>query len=289
MGSPAARRPVGFSSRLKGDEMNLIELDAREFGLHLGQGGWRLGLLVARNVENNGRGRPKKNDRSFSEKATAAEFAKLAATSRPRVLRFLEAWERAAEDGVVPPSSELSPGEELDWLDVEQLPPWGDYYGASKAGGFQGGKERVPTPGVIGSAVERMTPEEQVQVARQILAKPKARQAFAEDKDAEAELTRASGDVFARVARDAKAAARTAFPRDTNTEELMTILTRLSHARSAVVKTYEDLQDIVLTPLDREKVLRFFEYLDSAVDMLGAFLSGEAVDFSELLQPQEED
>jgi hypothetical protein len=27
------------------------ELDAREFGIHVRQGGWRLGLLVARNVE----------------------------------------------------------------------------------------------------------------------------------------------------------------------------------------------------------------------------------------------
>ena len=31
-----------------------IELDAHEFGLHLKQGGWRLGLLVARDV-NRGR------------------------------------------------------------------------------------------------------------------------------------------------------------------------------------------------------------------------------------------
>jgi hypothetical protein len=96
-------------------------MDAREFGIHTKQGGWRLGLLVARNVEKDSR-------KTVShEKVSAAEFARTADTSAKTVLQYLKAWNKAAKDGHVPSSLELSPGEEVD-LDVDQLPDWSHYY-----------------------------------------------------------------------------------------------------------------------------------------------------------------
>lgn len=104
-----------------------IEQDAQEFGVYVKQGGWRLGLLVARNVE---RGKGHGGDRrsrnqprnSAVEKVGAAKFAEKAGipSGHSLVLRYLDAWDRYAEDGMVPPSRELKPGSEVD-LDEEAL------------------------------------------------------------------------------------------------------------------------------------------------------------------------
>ena len=100
--------------------------DAHEFGLHVKQGGWRLGLLVARNVEkDNGHGARTdlrlRNDRYEVKKVSATRFAEESSTSTPRVLRYWEAWERAADAGYVPHAADLTPNAEPD-LDVEKLP-----------------------------------------------------------------------------------------------------------------------------------------------------------------------
>lgn len=102
------------------------EIDAAEFGLHVRQGGWRLGMLVARNVSpgEGGRGNRRGYD---SSKVSARQFAEHAGTSADRVLRYLKAWENAAGDDVVPPAADLVPGQDVD-LDVSELPSWGQYY-----------------------------------------------------------------------------------------------------------------------------------------------------------------
>ena len=107
-----------------------VELDAREFGIHAKQGGWRLGLLVARNVNNSGkRGVVSKANDSHESlgKLTIREFAEKAGTSPERVRKYLMAWNTAAEDDVVPNSRGLHPGQEVD-LDVDALPDWSEYY-----------------------------------------------------------------------------------------------------------------------------------------------------------------
>lgn len=104
----------------------MVEMDAREFGLHLKEGGWRMGLLVARSVEP-GEGMNERGSRpsewSGETKISAAKFADLAGTSGNRVLRYYRAWERYAAKGKVPPSADLVPGDEpeLDWT---RLPKW---------------------------------------------------------------------------------------------------------------------------------------------------------------------
>jgi hypothetical protein len=103
-----------------------ITSDAHEFGLHMRQGGWRLGLLVARNVVvAPGRVAPE----TLLPKVNATAFAKIAGTSNDRVLRHLAAWERAAKAGLVPHAASLTPGSDID-LDVEHLPAWTPIYNA---------------------------------------------------------------------------------------------------------------------------------------------------------------
>jgi hypothetical protein len=100
--------------------------DVREFGLHVRQGGWRLGLLVARNVERSKPG-PKIVSAETNSKVSATEFARDAGTSNDRVLRYLDAWEMAAADQIVPSAAALNFGVEVP-LDVDQLPSWDIYY-----------------------------------------------------------------------------------------------------------------------------------------------------------------
>jgi hypothetical protein len=100
-----------------------VEVDAHEFGTHLRQGGWRLGLLVARNVERGRAGRPPENrgNHPDSGKVSAAEFARMAGLSDHKiVLRYLDAWDRYASEGKVKDSVSLSPEDELE-LDGQEL------------------------------------------------------------------------------------------------------------------------------------------------------------------------
>lgn len=106
----------------------MIEMDAHEFGLHLKQGGWRLGLLVARDVEpgegeSSGVVRSDRAGLAEGQKISAVRFAEMAGTHHSRVMRYYRAWERYAAKGRVPHASELSPGDEPD-LNWELLPQW---------------------------------------------------------------------------------------------------------------------------------------------------------------------
>lgn len=109
--------------------------DAREFGEHIKHGGWRLGLLVARSVERGvGHGGDRFNmetksaaPRTWSGKVSISGFAAAAGIGDARVRRYLEAWERAAAAGHVPPPAELVPGEGVTLPDDETV-PWSKFY-----------------------------------------------------------------------------------------------------------------------------------------------------------------
>lgn len=108
-----------------------IEADAREFGLHDRQGPWRLGLLVARSVIPASHGGDRKSSsfaRNLNGKVRASEFAHLSGTTTKRVMKHLRAWNRAAKEGHVPPSTDLEPGQELNTLLVDRLPDWSQFY-----------------------------------------------------------------------------------------------------------------------------------------------------------------
>lgn len=110
-------------------EQSLIERDAQEFGQHVKLGGWRLGLLVARNVEL-GTGGPRKTVGNPTVKKSARWFAEESGVGVDKVLMYLKAWNRAAADiEELPTADELAPGNEID-LDEEwcEAHPWGKYY-----------------------------------------------------------------------------------------------------------------------------------------------------------------
>jgi hypothetical protein len=118
-----------------------IEANALEFGLHIRQGGWRMGLLVACSVEMGKGSGVKWSDRSeteqaahelrassyeLAEKVSAGEFAKLSGASKMTVTRYYKAWNKAADDSHVPHSSKLHPGDtDLSTLIAARLPDWG--------------------------------------------------------------------------------------------------------------------------------------------------------------------
>lgn len=86
-----------------------VEEDARAFGLHF-QGGWQLGLLVARNVHKRpGAGRPD-NSEPVRNKVSCAQFAKMARVSERTVQLYCNTWALAAQAGYCTPADQLEPG-----------------------------------------------------------------------------------------------------------------------------------------------------------------------------------
>ncbi|MZD07432.1 hypothetical protein GTW43_20435 [Streptomyces sp. SID5785] len=96
-----------------------IARDARDFGVYARTGGWIFALKVARSV------RPGGQAAGESEKVSARRFAALADCSAERVMRFYKAWDRAADDGLVPQFEALAPGAEIELPDADA---WLSYY-----------------------------------------------------------------------------------------------------------------------------------------------------------------
>jgi len=116
-----------------------------------------------------------------------------------------------------------------------------------------------------------------------LLEDPAVVAAIAESPEATATLMRAARAVGDRVEETESGRFAESNPSFARADRLLTILTRLANARSAVVKSFEELQDMVLTEDEGEKVLRFAQYNEGAAVLLVAFLTGESVDFDELL------
>ena len=98
---------------------DLVARDAREFGVYARTGGWAFGLMVARSVRPGGQGAGE------TPKVSAKEFAELAGCSPERVMRYYKAWDRAADDGLVPHFEALAPGQEVELPDADV---WLSYY-----------------------------------------------------------------------------------------------------------------------------------------------------------------
>jgi hypothetical protein len=112
-----------------------VARDARTFGSFAASGGWLFGLMVARSVVKGGK-IPRTGDDDAARgnaipeswgagKVSFRSFAEQAGCDPDRVSRYLRAWERAADDGVVPPAEELLPGQETVLPDPEL---WASYY-----------------------------------------------------------------------------------------------------------------------------------------------------------------
>lgn len=122
-------------------EPSQLDRDAKEFGIGVRCGGWRLGLLVARNVAPGKAGRPKAGDNHSLEndKVSMNAFAEQAGVSPSHVKYYFDAWELAAQAGLVPKSDQIIFGDEevdvdIDSIEVDDNPrtQWSHFYGLAK-------------------------------------------------------------------------------------------------------------------------------------------------------------
>jgi hypothetical protein len=122
-------------------EPSQLERDAAEFGIGVRCGGWRLGLLVARNVEPGTAGRPTEESRTSAQltKVSGRKFAEMAGVSARSVDYYYKAWDLAAQAGLVPKADQIAFGDDevavdIDSIEVEDNPrtQWGHFYGLAK-------------------------------------------------------------------------------------------------------------------------------------------------------------
>lgn len=96
-----------------------IAEDARAFGVYARTGGWAFALMVARSV------RPGGQAVGETPKVSARRFSELAGCSAERVMRYYKAWDKAADDGLVPHFEALAPGQDVELPDSDV---WLSYY-----------------------------------------------------------------------------------------------------------------------------------------------------------------
>ena len=196
---------------------DLVARDAREFGVYARTGGWAFGLMVARSVRPGGQGADE------TPKVSAKEFAELAGCSAERVMRYYKAWDRAADDGLVPQFEALAPGQDVELPDADV---WLSYYVSRNGATSERG-----TAIAEAAEAEGIRPTKALEVAENptalraaILADPStaraARQALLdrvrEDPDLQAELARdvvRTDDLKKAVATESRAADRIGYVR----------------------------------------------------------------------------
>ncbi|MFJ5263141.1 hypothetical protein ACIQAC_22015 [Streptomyces sp. NPDC088387] len=196
---------------------DLVARDAREFGVYARTGSWAFALLVARSVRPGGQGADE------TPKVSAKEFADLAGCSADRVLRYYKAWDRAADDGMVPQFEALAPGQDVELPDAEV---WLTYYTSRSSATSERG-----TAISEAAEAEGIRPTKALEVAENptalraaILADPSTAQAarralldrVREDPDLQAELARdvvRTDDLKKAVATESRAADRIGYVR----------------------------------------------------------------------------
>lgn len=196
---------------------DLVARDAREFGVYARTGGWAFGLMVARSVRPGGQGADE------TPKVSAKEFAELAGCSADRVMRYYKAWDRAADDGLVPHFEELAPGQEVELPDADV---WLSYYVSRNSAASERGTAITEV-----AEAEGIRPTKALEVAENptalraaILADPSTAQAarralldrVREDPELQAELARdivRTDDLKKAVAAESRSADRIGYVR----------------------------------------------------------------------------
>lgn len=199
------------------DVSPLVARDAQEFGAYARTGGWAFGLKVARSV------RPGGQPAGETPKVSAKEFAALADCSPERVMRYYKAWDKAADDGVVPHFEALAPGAEVELPGADL---WLTYYSSRSSAGSERG-----TAITEAAEAEGIRPTKALEVAENptalraaIMADPSTARAarhalldrIKEDPDLQAELARdivRTDDLKKAVATESRSADRVGYVR----------------------------------------------------------------------------
>ncbi len=213
----SATEPATEPGEASVDVSPLVARDAREFGVYARTGGWAFGLRVARSV------RPGGQPAGETPKVSAKEFAALADCSPERVMRYYKAWDKAADDGVVPHFEALAPGEEVELPGADL---WLTYYSSRSSAGSERG-----TAITEAAEAEGIRPTKALEVAENptalraaIMADPSTARAarhalldrIKEDPDLQAELARdivRTDDLKKAVASESRSADRVGYVR----------------------------------------------------------------------------
>lgn len=208
--------PSAQSAPIQG-VLDPISCDARNFGAYARTGGWTFALKVARSV------RPGGQSADETPKVSAKEFAELAGCSPERVMRYYKAWDRAADDGLVPHFEVLVPGQDIELPDAEA---WQTYYVSRSSASSERGSAITEA-----AAAEGIRPTKALEVAENptalraaILADPSTAQAaraalldrVKEDPALQAELARdiaRTDELKKAVATETRAADRIGYVR----------------------------------------------------------------------------
>ncbi|MFF2516000.1 hypothetical protein [Streptomyces sp. NPDC058086] len=208
--------PSAQSAPIQG-VLDPISCDARDFGAYARTGGWTFALKVARSV------RPGGQSADETPKVSAKEFAELAGCSPERVMRYYKAWDRAADDGLVPHFEVLVPGQDIELPDAEA---WQTYYVSRSSASSERGSAITEA-----AAAEGIRPTKALEVAENptalraaILADPSTAQAaraalldrVKEDPALQAELARdiaRTDELKKAVATETRAADRIGYVR----------------------------------------------------------------------------
>lgn len=204
-------------SAARPDAQDPVSRDARDFGAYARTGGWAFALKVARSV------RPGGQSAGETPKVSAKEFAELAGCSPERVMRYYRAWDKAADDGLVPHFEVLVPGEEIE---LPGSDAWSTYYASRSSASSERGAA------IAGAAeAEGIRPTKALEVAENptalraaILADPSTAQAartalldrVKEDPALQAELARdiaRTDELKKAVATETRAADRIGYVR----------------------------------------------------------------------------
>ncbi|GHD56107.1 hypothetical protein GCM10010317_042100 [Streptomyces mirabilis] len=208
--------PSAQSAPIQG-VLDPISCDARDFGAYARTGGWAFALKVARSV------RPGGQSAGETPKVSAKEFAELAGCSPERVMRYYKAWDRAADEGLVPHFEVLVPGQDIELPDAEA---WQTYYVSRSSASSERGSAITEA-----AAAEGIRPTKALEVAENptalraaILADPSTAQAaraalldrVKEDPALQAELARdiaRTDELKKAVATETRAADRIGYVR----------------------------------------------------------------------------
>ncbi|MER6134230.1 hypothetical protein [Streptomyces sp. NPDC001815] len=201
----------------QGDVHPDIAQDAGDFGAYVRAGGWAFALKVARSV------RPGGELEGETPKVSAKGFAALAGCSPERVMRYYKAWDKAADDGLVPYFEALTPGQDVELPDSDV---WHSYYTSRSSAASERG-----TAIAAAAEAEGIRPTKALEVAENptalraaILADPSTAQAartalldrLQEDPALQTELARdiaRTDDLKKAVASETQAASRIGYVR----------------------------------------------------------------------------
>jgi len=242
--------------------------NAAEFALLDKGEGWPFARLIACSVERSRPG-PKgdRNDRS-DLKVSATEFSEKAGTSRPRIIRYLDAWDKAAKQGLCTPSTDLSPADAPTVMEPDIA--WGEIYDASKAGGRPRDSKPSDAAAIIGNApgpvIEAMTPLQRVAMADALKGRERADRKTVEDEIIQGELERGVDGREAAALRDQQEAHL----------HLVQRLLEVSYGMTQVISEWRQYREF-LTTGDLREIAEYLTRIENNLGVLRMYATDDVV------------